>query len=85
MAELAQIHDGAKSSSSWLTGIQSWLSAFLHGHQKNPGTDTEHSGPDEDMPEKQMTRPAPYVPQHAGASFSRTATPREMRRQNEIL
>ncbi|KAI3338190.1 hypothetical protein F4824DRAFT_499521 [Ustulina deusta] len=35
---------------------------------------------------KNQARPsAPYVPQHAAASFVKTATPREMRKQNEIL
>ncbi|KAI1187637.1 hypothetical protein F5B17DRAFT_398688 [Nemania serpens] len=35
--------------------------------------------------ESQGRPSAPYVPQHAAAAFSKTATPRQMRKENEIL
>ncbi|RWA11868.1 hypothetical protein EKO27_g3240 [Xylaria grammica] len=35
--------------------------------------------------ENQARPSTPYVPQHAAATFLKTATPREMRRENEIL
>ncbi|GAW11294.1 hypothetical protein ANO14919_006370 [Xylariales sp. No.14919] len=35
--------------------------------------------------ENQARPSTTYVPQHAAATFLKTATPREMRRENEIL
>ncbi|KAK5631566.1 hypothetical protein RRF57_007280 [Xylaria bambusicola] len=82
MAASSGIRDKTESTSSWLGGIQSWFSSLLQVC-RDPSTDMQPGKLD--GVEKQVTRSAPYVPQYAGASFSRTATSREMRRQNEIL
>lgn len=46
--------------------------------------DSEDEGMGEDVPVIQKKRAA-YVPQHAAASFVRTATSRRMRKANEVL
>ncbi|RYP83987.1 hypothetical protein DL770_005289 [Monosporascus sp. CRB-9-2] len=54
-------------------------------HPSKAATDSQkQQQPPPPSPNPSRT-PAPYVPRHAGASFLKTATPRHMKKANEVL
>ncbi|KAI0109174.1 hypothetical protein GGR51DRAFT_558535 [Nemania sp. FL0031] len=88
--------DETESTASCWSGMQSRLSSLLG--RRRPSTSAQPlpsspvsltataGGNRANHAEGGQSRPsAPYVPQHAAATFSRTATPRQMRKENEIF
>ncbi|KAI0405853.1 hypothetical protein F4802DRAFT_596815 [Xylaria palmicola] len=96
MHELPTTQNERDAVASCFSGMQSRLASLLSGHrQPSTGAQRIPSAPTSPTAALGGNRPhdaenrarasAPYVPQHAAASFSKTATPRQMRRENEIL
>ncbi|TRX88746.1 hypothetical protein FHL15_010316 [Xylaria flabelliformis] len=75
-------------------GVPSRLANLLAGRRQHTGAQRIPSAPtsptyattnDRSNHEKGQQSLPPYVPQHAAATFSKTATSRQMREENEIL
>lgn len=88
--------DEAEPTASCFSGMQSRLANLLPGRRREsagalriPSAPTSApataAGSRPSHAESQGRPSAPYVPQHAAATFSKTATSRQMRKENEIL
>ncbi|RYO98139.1 hypothetical protein DL764_007184 [Monosporascus ibericus] len=54
-------------------------------HPSNTAADSHKEQPRPSPAPNPSRPPTPYVPRHAGASFLKTATPRHMKKANEVL
>ncbi|KAI1172491.1 hypothetical protein F4777DRAFT_581899 [Nemania sp. FL0916] len=89
-------HDEEEPTTGCFSGMQSRLaSLWSRRHRSSAGAQQIPSAPASpstllrssmsNHAQGQTGPSAPYVPQYAGASFSKTATSRQMRKENEIL
>ncbi|KAI0474659.1 hypothetical protein F4859DRAFT_514510 [Xylaria cf. heliscus] len=95
MREYPTTQEEKGCTAGYFSGMSSRLANLLSGRRQPtdaqripsaPTSPTNATAGERSNDEKgQAHSSAPYVPQHAATTFSRTATPRQMRRENEIL
>ncbi|RYC57830.1 hypothetical protein CHU98_g8369 [Xylaria longipes] len=95
MREYPTTQDEEGCTASCFSGIPSRLANLLPGRRQLTGAQRIPSAPASptdatagkrsDYEKGQARSSLPYVPQHAAATFTKTATPRQMRKENEIF